>query len=142
MTASALFSVFSTLALLGWITLAVGVALNKPLLSETIAGTWLPVVMSAAYTGLIVMFFADSPGGFGSLQDVQQLFTSQWIALAGWIHYLAFDLFVGAYIAREVKGLGLARWPLIGLLPLTFLFGPAGYLAFETWKTVSRGEEK
>lgn len=142
MTASALFSIFSTLALAGWIALAAGIWLDKPFLSVRLAGKWLPIVMSLAYTGLILLFFADSPGGYGSLADVQRLFAAPWAALAGWIHYLAFDLFVGAYIARQAKLLGLPRWPLIGLLPLTFLFGPAGYLGFETWKAMTLGDSK
>ena len=52
------------------------------------------------------------------------------MALAGWVHYLAFDLFIGANIAREVADRGISRLFLIVLLPLTFLFGPIGYFAF------------
>ena len=71
------------------------------------------------------------------LENVQKLFTSPWAALAGWIHYLAFDLFMGARIARGIAEQGLPRWPLVLLLPLTFLFGPIGYLAFEIIKATN-----
>jgi hypothetical protein len=47
------------------------------------------------------------------------------------VHYLAFDLFVGAWIARQVMTLGMSRLLLVPLLPLTFMFGPMGFLGFE-----------
>lgn len=140
MTASALFSLFNMAALAGWIALAGSVAFNNPSMRDRLAGQWLPVMFSAAYTFLILLFFWQAPGGFGSLADVQQLFTSPWVALAGWLHYLAFDLWMGARIARENAKLNMPRWPLIVLLPLTFLFGPAGYLAFETLKAARKGD--
>jgi hypothetical protein len=60
------------------------------------------------------------------------------LLLAGWVHYLAFDLFVGAHIAKSSAELGLPRWPLILLLPLTFMFGPLGLLGFEVTKLLLR----
>jgi Domain of unknown function (DUF4281) len=70
------------------------------------------------------------------LERVQKLFTFPWVALAGWVHYLAFDLFVGAWISRRVMEDGLPRWTLIALLPLTFTFGPMGLLGFECVRQV------
>lgn len=64
------------------------------------------------------------------------LFTNRWVALAGWVHYLAFDLFVGAWIVGEGQREGLAWWQVCPALPLTFLFGPAGLVLF----TVLRGK--
>ena len=140
MTASSLFSLFNIAALAGWIALAASVVMNSQMLRDRLSGQWLPVLFSMAYTALILLFFLDAPGGFGSLDDVQLLFTSPWVALAGWLHYLAFDLWIGARIARESAELKLPRWPLIILLPLTFLFGPAGFLAFETIKAARKGD--
>jgi hypothetical protein len=134
MTASGLFSAFNMLAMAGWIILALGVILKRDWLRDAVAGTYIPVVISAAYAILIVFFFAGAEGGFDTLENVQKLFTSPWAALAGWIHYLAFDLFMGARIARGLAGQGLPRWPLVLLMPLTFLFGPIGYLAYEIIK--------
>jgi hypothetical protein len=137
MTASGLFSAFSMLAMAGWIILSLGVVLKRDWLRDAVAGTYIPMVFSAAYAILIVLFFAAAEGGFDSLENVQKLFTSPWAALAGWIHYLAFDLFMGARIARGLAEQGLPRWPLVFLLPLTFLFGPIGYLAFEIIKAAN-----
>ncbi|MEM9315304.1 MAG: abscisic acid-deficient protein Aba4 family protein, partial [Pseudomonadota bacterium] len=50
--------------------------------------------------------------------------------LAGWIHYLAFDLFVGAWIATEADRLGLSRLLQAPLLVATFMFGPVGLALF------------
>ena len=61
---------------------------------------------------------------------VMRLFTSPEIALAGWIHYLAFDLFVGAWQARTAR---TERIPFVIVVPcllLTLLFGSAGFFAF------------
>ena len=138
MTASALFSAFNLLAVAGWLALAAGVIMKRPWLRDTLAGTYFPVAISAAYLILIVLFFGGADGGFDTLENVQKLFTSPWAALAGWIHYLAFDLFIGARIARGMEEQGLPRWPLVILLPLTFLFGPIGFLTFEIIKATSQ----
>jgi Domain of unknown function (DUF4281) len=137
MTAPGLFSIFNMLAMAGWIILALGVAMKREWLRDAVAGTYIPVAISATYAVLIVFFFGAAEGGFDTLENVQKLFTSPWVALAGWIHYLAFDLFMGARIARGFAEQGLPRWPLVFLLPLTFLFGPMGYLAFEIIKAAN-----
>ena len=130
MTADLLFSLSSANAMLGWVVLAIGLIWNKPNLRDVIAGQVFPVGLSLLYTILIIAFFFRAKGGFDSLAHVQELFTYPWAALAGWIHYLAFDLFIGAMIAREVMSRGISRWLLIILLPLTFMFGPIGYVGF------------
>ena len=135
MSASQAFSVFNTLALVGWIVLAVGVLAKKPLLRDRVAGVWIPVLMSASYLVLMLLFLGSAEGGFGSLEAVMQMFTNPWVVVAGWIHYLAFDLFIGAYIARKVMELGVYQWMLILILPLTFILGPIGFLCYQLFKT-------
>jgi hypothetical protein len=46
--------------------------------------------------------------------------------VAGWIHYLAFDLFIGAWIVEDALSRGVPAWLSIGVLPFTFMFGPHG----------------
>ena len=70
------------------------------------------------------------PGGFGSLAEVRQLFERPGLLAAGWLHYLAFDLFVGTWIARDAAQRGLPHLAVLPCLALTFLFGPAGLLAY------------
>ena len=42
----------------------------------------------------------------------------------------AFDLFIGAWIMSVGQRLELAWWRVVPVLPLTFMFGPAGLLLF------------
>jgi len=130
MSADQVFSLASGVAVIGWIVLAAGALLRHDFHVTTLAGRIWPLGLAAIYTALIIFFFRSAPGGFDSLAHVQLLFTSPWAATAGWVHYLAFDLFVGAWITAEVLRLGIVRLVLIVLLPLTFLFGPVGLLTF------------
>src|SRR6267143_2127477 len=69
-------------------------------------------------------------GGFGSIEQVRALFSVDAALSAGWLHYLAFDLFVGSWIVEDGLARGINRFLLIPCLALTFLFGPAGLLLF------------
>ena len=138
MTASFLFQIANSVALVGWLILAAGIVTNRPFLRDTLAGWLWPLGLSMLYAALIVSFFFKAEGGFDSLANVQRLFAFEWAALAGWIHYLAFDLFMGAYISRNLMTAGHSRWWLIGLLPLTFMFGPIGFVAYEFIQLVTR----
>ena len=56
--------------------------------------------------------------------------------LAGWIHYLAFDLLVGTWEARDSRERGIPHLLLVPCLILTFLFGPAGWLLYLGMRSV------
>ena len=72
----------------------------------------------------------DSQGGFDSLANVKLLFTNDDAVLAGWIHYLVFDLFVGMWICQDTAKTGINRWLLLPCLFFTFMLGPAGLLLY------------
>lgn len=82
------------------------------------------------YIALIATFWTRGEGGFDTLAHVAQLFETPGLLLAGWVHYLAFDLLVGTWEREEAARLGLSRWLLVPTLLLTFMFGPAGWLSF------------
>ncbi|MCZ8187899.1 MAG: DUF4281 domain-containing protein [Beijerinckiaceae bacterium] len=115
-----------TLALTGWAVLILGPRRGAFWLALPAWG--IPLLLSALYSGLALAFFAPTGGGYGSLAEVRQLLSSDWALLAGWVHYLAFDLAIGAMLARRFDALGLARWLQAPLLVLVFLFGPLGFL--------------
>lgn len=123
-----LFPLANMLAMSGWVTLALSPL--SPRWSDRIAGQAIPLVLSVGYSALVLAFWSRAPGGFDTLDNVMALFTRPEIALAGWVHYLAFDLLIGAWIARTARAGKIAHLFVLPCLALTFLFGPAGFLAF------------
>jgi hypothetical protein len=69
-------------------------------------------------------------GGFSTIEGVRALFSVDIGILVGWIHYLVFDLFVGAWEARDAKRRGFSHWLLIPCLFFTFMAGPLGLLLY------------
>lgn len=128
MTPDMLFQVANPLALAGWIALAL--APLAPRVAPLVAGWAIPLVLAVGYSAVMLGHFAGATGGYGSLPDVMALFDRPWIALAGWVHYLAFDLLIGAWQVRTARAEGIAHGLVLPCLGLTFLFGPAGFLAF------------
>jgi hypothetical protein len=128
-----LFNASGKLAMAGWALL---VFAPRWRWSQRIASAIIPLTLAIVYLVLIVLYFAKSPGGFGTLSQVTQLFQNPWLLLAGWIHYLAFDLFLGAWQTRQSQLLGISRLLGIPCLLLTFLFGPVGFLVFWTIRSV------
>ena len=70
-------------------------------------------------------------GGFSTLAGVSQLFANPWLLLAGWIHYLCFDLLIGCWEVRDARDRGLPHLLVVPCLLLTFMFGPAGWLLYQ-----------
>ena len=122
------FSLAGMLAMAGWAALVLSPLI--PVWSERIAGLIVPGILSAGYAVILVAFPAPG-GGFGSFADVQELFSHADALMAGWIHFLAFDLVVGAWICRQGRREGLPFRLVAPCLPVTFLFGPAGFLLFQ-----------
>ncbi len=131
-----IFALANPLAMLGWLVLAFSPL--APRWADRIAGYAIPALLAALYAALIMAFWASAPGGFGSLAQVMALFTNPGAALAGWTHYLAFDLFIGAWQVRRARAIGLPHLAVLPCLVLTFLFGPIGLLLFLTLATTRR----
>lgn len=128
------FSICSTLAMGGWLLL---ITLPRQRLAHLIASVAIPLTIAVVYLVLIVQHFGSADGGFGSLADVQRLFANPALLLAGWVHYLAFDLFIGAWEVRDAQRRGVPHLLVVPCLLLTFLFGPIGllaYLGLRAWK--------
>lgn len=123
-----LFQLSGPLAMAGWLTLAASPF--APRLTQLLASLVIPVMLSLGYAALILAHWSEAEGGFSSLPDVMLLFTNPAVALAGWLHYLAFDLFVGAWEVRTARNAAIPHLLVLPCLVLTFLFGPIGLLAF------------
>lgn len=73
---------------------------------------------------------ASVGGNFTSLRGVMKLFRNPRGTLAGWVHYLAFDLFVGLFIVMDAQNLDISHWYLLPILVVTLMLGPSGLLAY------------
>lgn len=145
------FTWASQAAALGWVCLLAGVVAQGLAVRRAGAARWaraclwvggrvLPVLLSVGYAVAIARWFGTAEGGFGSLDAVARLFETRGMLLAGWVHYLAFDLWVGRWqvdrLAQSLEAGDAAR-PAWGLrlaallcLSMTFLLGPVGLLMF------------
>jgi hypothetical protein len=127
-----IFSIANTIALMCWIAIAISLyATTARIWIQRITGYWVPGFFAIIYLYCIWKGLGSSPdGGFGSIFAVRALFANDSALTAGWLHYLAFDLFVGTWIARQ--GILERLHPLLLLLclPVTFMLGPVGFLLY------------
>lgn len=134
MNAETVFSIANFTAMAGWLLLVFAPRWSwtrKIVLSGAVS-----LLLSVAYLILIILFFGKAEGGFGSLAEVAKLFANPWALLAGWIHYLAFDLFVGTWEVKDAEERGISHWFVIPCLILTFLLGPIGFLLYHILRLV------
>jgi hypothetical protein len=128
LTPEFLFSVAGQAAMAGWLILIFLPRHIKPLFM--IPQYLIPFGLGLLYGGLALSNFFTNEGGYGTLTGVRTLFENDYMLLAGWVHYLAFDLFIGAWIAREADLIGMSRLIQPVLLIATFMFGPVGLVLF------------
>ena len=127
MTPERLFSILNLVAIAGWLPLLL---LPRFRWARTVVPIAIPIVLAVIYAAIVVTTFGRSEGGFSSLADVRTLFENQWALLAGWTHYLAFDLLIGGWEVRDAHERGVPHLLVVPALVLTFLFGPAGLLVY------------
>jgi len=93
-----------------------------------------PLILGALYTALLgVSVFGGMAGegaGFTTIEAVRALFSADIGIVVGWTHYLLFDLFVGAWEARDARSRGFSHWLLMPCLLFTFMAGPLGLLLY------------
>jgi hypothetical protein len=123
-----LFSAANTVAMAGWLALLI--APRRRAVHWHLAGIGIPAALAVLYTVLLALYFPGAEGGFSSLAGVAALFRTEGVLLAGWVHYLAFDLFLGAWMCRRATAEGMNAWLVRLCLPPTFLAGPVGLLLF------------
>ncbi len=133
-----IFSVCSTLAMLGWAGLIL--LPGQRIVVEVLARVAIPLIIAAIYVFLMASNYASAPAGagFGTLDAVASLFTIRGLLLAGWIHYLAFDLFVGSWEVSDARANGVHHLLVVPCLLATFMAGPAGLALYFAVKYASR----
>ena len=137
---NAAFSIAGLAALLAWAVLLI--SLFAPSLRERIwlaTGLVIPASIGVAYVILIATGIGQVGGtDFGSIAEVRRVFANDTALAAGWLHYLAFDMAVGTWIARDGTARGITPLRLLPCMILTFLFGPAGLLLYALVRLASR----
>lgn len=123
-----LFSAANALTVVGWAALLL--APQRREANWWLAGLAVPGLLSALYAVLLATHAPGAEGGFSSLDAVAALFRNDGVLLAGWVHYLAFDLFIGAWLCRRAATEGISPWIARLCIPPTFLVGPVGLLLF------------
>ncbi len=139
---AALFTFTNIVALIAWAMLLV--LPRRPLVLSVVlfAGVGLLCLIYATLFALVFTGAVD-PGRAGApaagldtyvsnytIAGIRSLFMSDAGIVIGWTHYLAFDLFVGLWIARDADGKGFSRWMQAPILLLTLLAGPVGLLIY------------
>ncbi len=128
---AALFQLANTSALAGWIWLLIWMYLPEAAHNRLrYAGLILPLMLAVLYAGSMLVHFSTANGGFDTLANVMALFTEPGMVLAGWVHYLAFDLFVGWCIVHDARQHKFNRLIIIPCLLFTFMLGPVGLLLY------------
>ena len=127
MTPETLFSVLNFVAMLAWLPL---VFLPRTRWASRVVPVAVPVLLAVVYVALVAVALPRSEGGFSSLAGVRALFENPWGLLAGWTHYLAFDLFIGGWEVRDAQRRGIPHLAVVPALVLTFLLGPGGLLLY------------
>jgi len=123
-----IFSAVGITAFIGWGALAL--APRNRTFTVTIARC-VSLLLAIGYGAMFALSWGEGAGmDFNSLAGVTRTLSSPGHMLAGWIHYLAFDLFIGAWETEEAAKLGMPHFVLLPCLALTFIFGPLGLLAF------------
>ena len=121
------FAALNLLALAGWLPL---LFLPRVRWATAVVPIVVPCLLAAAYVALVTASLPGSEGGFSSLAGVRALFEDPWALLAGWTHYLAFDLFIGGWEVRDAQRRRIPHLLVVPTLVLTFLLGPAGLLLY------------
>lgn len=122
------FSICNTLVLPQWLLMIVAPKWKSS--QWLIKNPVIPIALSLVYIAFFASVFGVEGGGFGSLQEVKQLFSADGAVVAGWVHYLAFDLLIGSWALKDSQSRGINHFIIIPCLLLCFMAGPVGWLLY------------
>ena len=130
----AIFNAANILAMVAWAALILLPRWPALLSAVLYLGVGLLCVAYAVLLGLVLSGAIGTGGAggadFTTIKGVQAIFASRGGAVIGWVHYLAFDLFVGLWIARDADAKGFSRLVQAPFLIATFLAGPLGLVVW------------
>lgn len=141
MTLDIVFNAAMALCGLGWLLLFL--VPYKSVAKKLVHSGLIPLLISVIYSAT---FFWDAAqgnareGSFWTLDGVQSLFSYREVVLVGWIHYMAFDMFVGAWVTRDARRMGIHRAVLVPCQFLILMLGPFGFLLYTVLRGVFCGQ--
>ena len=123
-----LFAICNSIAPLGWLLLLVAPRWKGTRFLVLYA--IIPLLLALVYASILASLGGVSFGDFGSLQGVKSLFSNDYALVVGWVHYLAFDLFVGGWILVNSQKHNMSHLLVVPCLFFTFMLGPVGLLLY------------
>lgn len=140
----AIFGAANMVALIAWVALVFlprWPALLSALLYLIVGGLSLTYAFGliGIMTGAFDAVGGDGSANFSSIEGVRAVFASDGGITVGWIHYLAFDLFVGIWIARDADAKDFSRFLQAPILFFTLMAGPLGLFL---WLVIREGRAR
>jgi hypothetical protein len=127
MSPEAVFAFSNLIVVPAWLLLVIAPGWKG---TRVLAAYITPAILAVAWAGLMLGQFAPHGGGFGTLEQLQELTQNKYILVAVWLHNLILDVFLGAWEVRDAQRLGVPHLYVIPCLIVTFLAGPVGLLAY------------
>lgn len=125
-----IFNIFNSGILLFWMLLLFFP--KQSITQKVIAYPWVPLVIAFGYIYFMGMTSGTFSADFTSLNGLTKIFQNanpQGVA-AGWLHYLAFDFWVGCWMLKNSQEKGVKHlWMLVPML-FTFMLGPVGIIIY------------
>ncbi|CCG99376.1 hypothetical protein FAES_1366 [Fibrella aestuarina BUZ 2] len=136
MTADSVFQLANTLVLPQWLLMIV--APRWRVTRWLMQSYLIPVCLAVIYVSYL---FSGGPvdfAAFGSLSGIKHLFATggDGVMLAGWVHYLAFDLVAGTVIVRDAQEKAIPHGYVVVPLLGCFMLGPVGLLLYWLIRTI------
>ena len=130
MTYEIIFNIYNTGILIFWLFLLV---FPKSKLTQKMTDfPWIPLVIAFGYIYFLGTSDSIFSVDFSSLSALTEMFQNsnpRGVA-AGWLHYLAFDFWVGCWILRDSQKKGVKHAFIIFPMFFTFMLGPVGVIIY------------
>ena len=125
-----IFNIFNSGILLFWMLILFFP--KQSITQKVIAYPWVPLVIAFGYIYFMGMTSGTFSADFTSLNGLTKMFQNanpQGVAV-GWLHYLAFDFWVGCWMLKNSQEKGVKHlWMLVPML-FTFMLGPVGIIIY------------
>lgn len=129
-----LFKIANLSVLPGWLLL---IFIPETRLTKVVVHSYLyPVLLGGLYLYLMVTSFGGE-GGMDTLEHLKVSFSRDEILVLGWVHYLVFDLFIGAWMTRDAAKNGILHIAIVPSLVLTLFAGPIGLLSYVVIRAIT-----